>query len=67
MPVYYLIVGNTIKQEIDTDTGVIALPILEGDRAVSLLNKAHVLALMNNGGWNASQVINKLGLVDLRE
>jgi hypothetical protein len=68
MPVYYLIVGNRIKQEIDTADGdVTALPILDSARAVSLLNRQHVIALMNNEGWTAQQVIDKLGLVDERE
>jgi hypothetical protein len=68
MPVYYLIVGNRITQEIDTaDTDVVALPILDSARAVSLLNRQHIIALMNNTGWTAQQVIDRLGLIDERD
>ena len=67
MAVYYLIVGNKIKQEIDTDDeGNIALPLMGGANACSLLNRAHIISLMNRGGLTASQVIDYMGLVDER-
>lgn len=65
---YYLIIGNKIKSEIIRSPGdVTALPVLDEVRAVSLLSQKHVKALMNNTGWNAQEVIDKLGLVDERE
>lgn len=68
MPIYYLIVGDTIKQEIDTaDSDVTVLPILDSARAVSLINRQHIVALMANLGMTANQVIDKLGLTDERE
>jgi hypothetical protein len=67
MPVYYLIVGNRITQEINTaDVDVTVLPILGGTNVISLLNRAHIVALMNNTGWTVRQVINRLGLIDER-
>ena len=67
MATYYLIRGNTIEQEIDTDTAVTALPLLGGAGAVSLLNLAHFLAIMNRTGKSAAEIIDYLGLVDERE
>jgi len=67
MAIYYLIRGNTIEQEIDSDTAVTALPLLGGGNAVSLLNQVHVIAIMNRTGLNAAQIIDYLGLVDERE
>ncbi len=67
MSVYYLIRGNTIEQEIDSDTAVTALPLLGGAGAISLLNRAHFLAIMNRTGLSAAQIIDYLGLVDERE
>lgn len=67
MAVYYLIVGNRITQEINTaDVDVTVLPILGGTSVMSLLNRTHIVALMNNTGWTVQQVINRLGLVDER-
>ena len=67
MPIYYLVVGNTIKQEIDTDdTDVTVLPILDSARAVSLINRQHITALMSNTGLTTDQVVSKLGLIDER-
>ena len=67
MPVYFWIVGDEIRSEIDSaDTDVTALPLLEAGSAMSLINKAHIVALMNRMGWTAAQVIDRLGLVDER-
>ncbi len=67
MAIYYLIVGNRITQEIDTaDVDVTVLPILGSPNVISLLNRAHIVALMNNTGWTVQQTINRLGLVDER-
>ena len=67
MTVYYLIVGNKIKQEIDAgDTDVTVLPILDSARACSLLNRAHIIALMNKYNRTANQIIGDLGLTDER-
>ena len=65
---YYLIYGNKIKSEIDHSPGdVTALPLMDEERAVSLINEKHIVALMNKMDWNAAIVIEKLGLVDERE
>jgi len=68
MAIYYLIRGNTIEQEIDTeDVAVIALPLVGGGNAVSLLNRAHVIAILDRTGWDVAQFIDYMGLVDARE
>lgn len=68
MTVYFLIVGNKIRQEIDADDDdVVALPLMESGSAMSLINRAHIIALMNRMGWTAAEVIDRLGLVDERE
>jgi hypothetical protein len=68
MPTYFLIVGDKIKQELDTsDTDVTALPLMESARAMSLINKQHIIALMNRMEWTAEQVVDRLGLVDERD
>jgi len=68
MPTYFLIVGNKIKQELDTSaTDVTALPLMESARTMSLINKQHIIALMNRMEWTAEQVIDRLGLVDERD
>ena len=68
MPVYFLIVGKKITQEIDTaETDVTALPLLESSRAMSLLDRVHIIALMNRMDWTAAEVIENMGLVDERD
>jgi len=73
MPTYYLIVGNSIIQEIIRTPGdVTALPLLDELRAVSLMNQKHVAALLawirSHGYPNATaaSVIEALGLIDNR-
>lgn len=67
MAIFFLIRGNRITQEIDSeDIAVTALPLFGGGAAVSLLNKAHVIALMGRFNRTATQVIDDLGLVDER-
>ena len=68
MAVFYLIRGKTIIAEIDTeDIAVIALPLLGGELKMSLLNRSHVLAMMNRLDWTAEEFIENFGLVDERE
>lgn len=68
MAIYYLIRGNTITAEIDTqDAGVVALPLMAGGQNISLINRAHILAIMNKFNRTAGQIVDDLGLVDERE
>lgn len=68
MTIFYLIRGNTIEQEIDTnDTGNIALPLMGGVNACSLLNREHFIEIMSRTGKSAAEIIDYLGLVDERE
>ena len=65
---YYLIRGNKITSEIVRSPGdVTALPLLDEDKAVSLINEVHIKALMKKMDWTAATVIDKLGLVDERK
>ena len=58
MTVYYLIVGKAITREINTaNTDVTALP---------LLDRVHIIALMNRLELTAAEVIESMGLVDER-
>ena len=65
---YYLIRGNKVTSEIVRSVGdVTALPLLDEERAVSLINEKHIIALMKKMDWNVATVLDKLGLVDARE
>ena len=65
MTKYYLVVGNTITQTLDTTAGdVIALPLMEDAKAMSLINQAHVAAIMKATGATTSQIIARLGLTN---
>lgn len=67
MTVYYLIQVNRVTHEIDTDGGAVtALPLLAGGQAKSLINRAHILALMSRFNRTAAQIIDDLGLIDER-
>ena len=67
MATYYLIVGDRVQEEITRGQGAVtALPLLDEMRAVSLLNRRHVLALMNRFGLTAAEILAALGLVDER-
>jgi len=68
MAIFYLIRGNEIVAEIDTeDVAVVALPLMGGAQNMSLLYQGHVLAIMNKFNRTAAQIIGDLGLVDMRE
>jgi len=68
MAVYYLIRGNAIISEIDAeDVAVVALPLIGGANKMSLINRAHILYIMNKFNRTAAQIIDDLGLVDERE
>lgn len=65
---YYLIYGNKVKSEIVRSVGdVTALPLMDEERAVSLINANHIKALMNKMDWTPAEVLDNLGLVDERE
>lgn len=67
MAIFYLIIGNEIRAEIDDENvAVTALPLMGGAQAASLLNRAHVITLMNRFNRTATQIISDLGLVDKR-
>ena len=68
MPKYYLIRGEQIIGAIDSDGGdVIALPLLGGGDAMSLLNEQHASNLMANLGLTAHEALAALGMADLRD
>ena len=65
---YYLIRGEQIISTIDSDGGdVIALPLLGGGDAMSLLNEQHAHNLMANLGLTAAEALMALGVADLRD
>ena len=65
---YYLIRGEQIISTIDSDGGdVIALPLLGGEDAMSLLNEQHAANLMTNLGLTAHGALAALGVADLRD
>lgn len=65
MAKYYLIVGDQITSELDTVVGdVVALPLLESAKAMSLINQKHITALVAASGFTMAQVVAKLGLTD---
>lgn len=65
---YYLIRGEQIISTIDSDGGaVIALPLLAGGDAMSLLNEGHATNLMSNLGLSAAEALAALGVADLRD
>lgn len=64
---YYLIRGNQIISTIDAaDTDRIAMPLLGGGDAMSLMNEQHAQNLMTNLGLTASEALDALGVADLR-
>ena len=64
---YYMIVGNKITSEIVRSVGdVTALPLLDEEREVSLINEKHIIALMKKMNWDAAKAVDGLGLVDER-
>ena len=64
---YYLIRGEQIISTIDSDGGdVIALPLLGGGDAMSLLNEGHAHNLMANLGLSVAEALAALGVADLR-
>ena len=68
MTKYYLIRGEQIISSIDSDGGdVIALPLLGGGDAMSLLNEGHAHNLMANLGLTAAEALAALGVADLRD
>jgi len=65
---YYLIRGEQIISTIDSDGGdVIALPLLGGGDAMSLLNEQHAHNLMTNLDLTAYEALAALGVADLRD
>jgi len=65
---YYLIRGEQIISTIDSDGGdVIALPLLGGGDAMSLLNEQHAHNLMANLSLTAAEALAALGVADLRD
>ena len=65
---YYLVRGEQIISTIDSDGGdVIALPLLAGGDAMSLLNEGHAINLMSNLGLSAVEALAALGVADLRD
>jgi len=65
---YYLIRGEQIIATIDSDGGdVIALPLLGGGDAMSLLNEQHATNLMTNLSLTAHEALAALGVADLRD
>jgi len=65
---YYLIRGEQIISTIDSDGGdVIALPLLAGGDAMSLLNEQHAANLMSNLDLTAHGALAALGVADLRD
>lgn len=65
---YYLIRGDQIVSTIDSDGGdVVALPLLGGGDAMSLLNEQHAQNLMNNLSLSAAEALAALGIADLRD
>ena len=65
---YYLIRGEQIISSIDSDGGdVVALPLLAGGDAMSLLNEQHAANLMANLGLTAHEALAALGVADLRD
>ena len=65
---YYLIRGEQIISSIDSDGGdVIALPLLAGGDAMSLLNEQHASNLMANLALSRDEALAALGMADLRD
>ena len=64
--IYYLIRGNQVIAAIDSTGSVVALPLLGGGDAMSLMSQLHVQALMDSQGWTAAQALDALNLADLR-
>ncbi|HUW11668.1 MAG TPA: hypothetical protein VM537_18190 [Anaerolineae bacterium] len=68
MTKYYLIRGEQIISTIDSDGGdVIALPLLAGGDAMSLLNEQHAQNLMANLALSRDEALAALGMADLRD
>jgi hypothetical protein len=73
MATLYFFVGNELRSEIDDqDVAVTAVPLMGGTQAASLINRAHLQALVN---WyntefglttNLLQVLGGIGVVDKR-
>jgi len=65
---YYLIRGDQIISTIDADGGdVVAIPLLGGGDAMSLMSEQRALNLMSNLDLTAAEALAEMGIADLRE
>jgi hypothetical protein len=65
---YYLIRGDQIISTIDSDGGdVLALPLLCGGDAMSVMNEQHAQNLMDNLSLSPAEALAALGIADLRD
>ena len=68
MAIYYVIRGNQVVTKIDTSAGdVVALPVLGGGDAMSLINQEHATNLMSNLSLTKQQALDALGIGDITE
>ena len=64
---YYLIRGDQIIATLEGDGSVVALPLLGGGDAMSLMNEQHTTNLMDNLELTAAEALAALGIADLRD